>query len=249
MIGALKRFACEKCCGEYLVELDHDDLLAPDALRKLSTAITDNDNPQFLFSDFVEFRPDWSSRTYKETHGWETYDTQIFNKDLKAMRAFSPSAATLHKIFFAPNHVRVWQRDFYLKIGGHNPDMSICDDQDLIIRTYLQGGKFVHIPETLYLYRLQEGGGNTFLERNKAIQEKQQQVGNQYFYQLVAEECRRNLLPMIDLGAVMGLLKTIHQSTFREATSVAISGKACRSLTTPSVAFVRMISWNIFHIA
>ena len=28
-VGSLKRFACEHCTGEYLVELDHDDLLTP----------------------------------------------------------------------------------------------------------------------------------------------------------------------------------------------------------------------------
>src|SRR5215471_14006635 len=37
-VGALKRLACEQASGEILVELDHDDLLAPDALEEVGRA-------------------------------------------------------------------------------------------------------------------------------------------------------------------------------------------------------------------
>jgi SAM-dependent methyltransferase len=204
IVGALKRFACEQCLGDYLVELDHDDLLVPQALEVLGRAIEENENPDFLYSDFVEFRPDWTSRAYEEKYGWESYEVSFFGRSHTAMRAFPPTAAALQQIFYAPNHVRVWRRDTYFAIGGHDPDMPICDDQDLLIRTYLAGKRFVHIPEVLYFYRLQDAGGNTYLERNKEIQEKQQEIANKYIYALIEEECRRNNMPRVDLGGGHG---------------------------------------------
>ncbi len=200
VIGALKRFACRHCTGEYIVELDHDDLLAPDALEAVAAAISSEQRPEFLFSDFVEFRHDWTSRSYQSKFGWESYPAEIFGHKLEAMRAFQPSAASLNQIFYAPNHIRIWRRDFYERIGGHEETMEVCDDQDLVIRTYLAGGRMCHIPKPLYLYRLLETGKNTYLEHNKLIQDKQQQVANKYFYKLVKEECRRKDLAMIDLG-------------------------------------------------
>ena len=35
-IGAIKRYACEQCTGDVLIELDHDDVLAPDALCEIA---------------------------------------------------------------------------------------------------------------------------------------------------------------------------------------------------------------------
>jgi cellulose synthase/poly-beta-1,6-N-acetylglucosamine synthase-like glycosyltransferase len=40
-IGALKRFACEQCDGDILVELDDDDLLPPNALEKILSVFED----------------------------------------------------------------------------------------------------------------------------------------------------------------------------------------------------------------
>jgi glycosyltransferase involved in cell wall biosynthesis len=45
-VGALKRFAASQCKGEVLVELDHDDMLAPQALDRIVRAVeTDAGEP------------------------------------------------------------------------------------------------------------------------------------------------------------------------------------------------------------
>jgi SAM-dependent methyltransferase len=201
-IGALKRFACEQCVGDVLVELDHDDILLPQALARIDEAAADGAG--FIYSDFANFRADGTCEVYDRAYGWESYPVTHGPRDYTAMRAFGANASSLHLIFFAPNHVRAWTRAAYERAGGHDASLVLVDDQDLVSRTYLAGVEFKHIAECLYLYRLQDGGQNTYLQRNAEIQAAQQTVSNRYVYGLIAEWSRRNRLPMYDLGGATG---------------------------------------------
>ena len=194
-VGALKRFACDQCEGAYLVELDHDDLLLSDALYKIHKAI-EKHAPGFLYSDAASLRGDGTFHLYGKDHGWEHYtqDTMQIN------RSFEPTASSLREIFYAPDHVRVWKRDVYHGVGGHNTAMPVCDDFDLVIRTYLSGAKFHHIPECLYVYRIHTNGSNTWVKRNAEIQKTQAELCNRYQPLLVDEWARRHGLPKYDLG-------------------------------------------------
>ena len=203
-VGALKKFACSQCRGDYLVELDHDDLLTSDALETLDTTIAQHQDPGFLYSDFVNFYPDHRCQVYQEKFGWESYPFDSNGHSYTAMRSFAVNAASLHLIFYAPNHIRVWRRDLYESLGGHDATMSVADDHELLCRTYLSGEAMVHIPKVLYLYRMQDGSRNTHLERNAEIQRTQQGVSNRYTRQLVEQWCRRESLPMLDLGGRIG---------------------------------------------
>ncbi len=202
-VGALKRFACEQCHGRYLVELDHDDLLASNALARIRQSIEET-AAGFFYSDFANFYADGRCQVYDAAYGWESYPVEVDGRPYVAMRAFATNASSLSAIFYAPNHVRVWAREAYFQAGGHDPLLPVCDDYDLICRTYLAGVRFEHIPECLYLYRMQPEGTNTFLARNQEIQTRQQELSNRYIYDLIREECRRSGLPMLDLGGAHG---------------------------------------------
>jgi SAM-dependent methyltransferase len=119
-------------------------------------------------------------------------------------RSFEPDASSMRQIFYAPNHVRAWKTTAYHDIGGHDTSLGVCDDFDLLCRTYLAGAKFHHIPECLYLYRLHADGDNTWLKRNAEIQTKQHELSNKYTHLLVHEWCRRMELPKLDLGGATG---------------------------------------------
>jgi len=54
-VGALKRYACDQCEGEFLVELDHDDLLLPHALEEIARAVDVHD-ADFVYSDGDQVR-------------------------------------------------------------------------------------------------------------------------------------------------------------------------------------------------
>lgn len=198
-IGALKRFACAHCTGDVFIELDHDDLLASNAFEEISKALTLSPNC-FIYSDYVNFKPDGTCETYGEKFGWEKYRCEVDGKKYTAMRAFPPSARSMSQIYYAPNHVRAWSREAYRKSGGHDDSLPVCDDHDLVCRTYLTDTPFHHITKPIYLYRRYQQ--NTFVSQAVDIKRRQQDVQDRYLHQLVEAECRRNLTVRLDLGMV-----------------------------------------------
>lgn len=189
-VGALKRFAASQCKGDVLVELDHDDSLAPSALSRIVSEV--EAGAGFVYSDFVQLRSDGTCMVFPPGMGWSSYQAKVGNRKYDAVRAFPANAASLAHIWWAPNHVRAWSRDAYDEAGGHDAELPVCDDLDLVARTYLAGVKFAHVAEPLYFYRMRNGQArNTYLERNGEVQRLDQEVSNRHFYPLVAEWCRR----------------------------------------------------------
>jgi sRNA-binding carbon storage regulator CsrA len=69
------------------------------------------------------------------------------------------NALSIRHIVGAPNHVRCWKKEFYHKIGGHNKELSVLDDLDILIRTFLNG-KMCKIPKVLYIQHEGEDRGS-----------------------------------------------------------------------------------------
>lgn len=198
-VGLLKGEACDLCAGELLVELDHDDELRSDCLQRLAAAMADEPEG-FFYSDWVERQPNGESRTYNPFYGWEKYETWWdYGGTITAQRAMSVTARSLYQIFFAPNHVRAWSRAAYNRVGGYNRQLSVCDDHELLIRTYLAGVPMVHIPECLYMQHIWPNQTQTL--RNQEIQIRQAEIGAQYLERLALEWSRRQGLKNYDLGA------------------------------------------------
>ncbi len=192
-VGALKKEACSYATGEAIVEVDHDDLITPDCLSELAKAFQDKE-VGFAYSDNAKLSNDFEP--YNPFYGWEYYLHTYLNKDLIAMKSQPLTPARLGFIWFAPDHVRAWRKSAYDYVGGHNPELDICDDLDLMHRLYMFT-KFKHIPKVLYIYRID--GENTWLERNKAIQEKTVEIYHRDIYALSDRFCDLNGLFKIDL--------------------------------------------------
>jgi len=151
-LGALKRACCEQCQGEILFELDHDDLLHPDALAKTFLALQDAD---VAYSDFAEFRDgDWTADGYRADHGWQHYPVNFQGHELIAMRAPPITPQNMRRIDYCPHHLKAWRADAYFEIGGYDAALVYGDDQDLLKRFFLLGHRFTHIAECLYFYRI-----------------------------------------------------------------------------------------------
>lgn len=195
-VGLIKKQAFECGTGDVLVEVDHDDLITPDCLEKLNIAYQD-DTVGFVYSDGAILHMEDKFIPFSEAHGWTHRPFQWKDKQLTAMYSFEPSSHSLSYIWYAPDHVRTWRKSVYQEVGGHNPELSICDDHELCIRTYL-ATKMVRIPEVLYIYRIT--GNNTFLERNAAIQIKTKELCNQYARQLAEKDARDKGLLCVDIG-------------------------------------------------
>jgi hypothetical protein len=152
----------------------------------------------FIYSDSVHLMDNDKSEIFSKDFGWEHYNTTRGDKTYVVMRSFLPTPRSLCEIYWAPNHIRVWTRDAYLKTGGHSGLLSVGDDHDLICRTYLAGFEFAHIAEPLYWYR--RHSKNSFVVHNADVQRIQFENRDKYMHSLIFEWCKRNKLLMIDLG-------------------------------------------------
>jgi glycosyltransferase involved in cell wall biosynthesis len=195
-VGYLKHHAFHHATGDILVEMDHDDILVDTCLEELFKVFSTKPNIGFAYSNSVKLEK--GRQPYSKAYGWDKWGMFDWKgEDYLYMESFPPSSQALSRIHYCPDHVRAWRSDVYRKIGGHNTMLSVCDDHELMIRTYLVT-EFYHINKPLYLYRID--GNNTWLQRNKQIQDITVQLGNKYIPYLAERDAELKGLKKIDLG-------------------------------------------------
>jgi len=167
-IGLAKHNAFMWADGDVLVELDHDDELTPDALSSIALAF-DDQQVGFAYSDWCEILPSGESGRYPD--GWAFgYGDHYWDEANKvwAMKAPPINHTTMSHIVSAPNHVRAWRTTIYRQLGGHNPQLEVADDYDLVVRTVAQT-KTAYIPKMLYKQHI--GPMTAQRQNNARIQE------------------------------------------------------------------------------
>lgn len=153
IIGESKYRAACLTRGYLLAELDHDDLLTDNCTLDLVRASKAFPDAGFFFNDSVEVDENWNSLTYPDgfAFGYGKYrkvNYRGYEWDVVNTQNLNPK--TIRHIVGVPNHVRAWRRDTYFAIGGHNRDLSIADDYELIVRTFLHT-KICKIPKIGYI--------------------------------------------------------------------------------------------------
>ena len=134
-ISAASNTALTLCSGEWIALMDHDDLLAENALFWVAAAINDNPAAMLIYSDEDKldeagvrrdpyFKPDW-------------------NPDL----------------FYSQNlitHLGVYKTDRVKSIGGFTIGLEGAQDYDLALRYIegIRGSEIIHIPRVLYHWRV-----------------------------------------------------------------------------------------------
>ena len=199
-VGFIKKEAFLLGKGDILVEVDHDDLLSEDCLQELNEAFQDPEIG-FVYSEdlLYDMRGDEFKQPWNPDNGWTHKWVNFRGEDFMKIDMFPPTSHSIGIIWYAPDHVRAWRKDLYNKLGGHNPELNICDDHELVIRTYLET-KFKFIPKILYYYRWLPGGDNTQLQRIDSIQVKTFELFHQYGQSLAERDADLNGLLKIDLG-------------------------------------------------
>lgn len=161
-IGFNKHMIAMCCDGDYLVEVDHDDELRKDCLELLNKAFNTYSDCDFVYSyalEIIDGRPICYNEGF--ALGLGKNETQIMDGEPICLSTTPDiNVLSMRHIVSMPNHVRCWKKDFYHNIGGHNIELSVLDDMDLLIRTYLYG-KMCKIPKILYI----QNEGNS--ENNK----------------------------------------------------------------------------------
>lgn len=195
-IGYIKNRAFNLGTGDVLVEVDHDDQITPDCLEELAKAYED-ESVGFAFTDAAVLHMTDKFIPFNPAYGWTYRTFEWKGEELIAMNSFPPSSHSVGYIWYAPDHVRSWRTSLYKEIGGHNPELSICDDHELMIRTYLNT-RMCHIPKVCYIYRIT--GDNTWLERNEAIQVKTVELFKEHARALAEKDADIRGLLKVDIG-------------------------------------------------
>jgi glycosyltransferase involved in cell wall biosynthesis len=165
-IGLAKHRAAILCDGDWVGELDHDDTLTQECLMTCQNAVEKFPDAGFLYTNCSEmyedneepkyYDHDWSGNWYAREdnyfdfsyagHTWVTVD----GKQRLAHHYPDINPLTIRFNITMPNHLRMWKREVYHEIGGHNKSTPVADDLEIIIRTFL-ATKFIHIKRVLYL--------------------------------------------------------------------------------------------------
>lgn len=153
-----------RATGRYIVPLDSDDLLTPDALQIFAHTIVAGGEPALLFTDEDKVR--------EEPVPYEAYHKPDWDPVL-----------FWNSCFIA--HLCAIRRDLALQLGVYSDDAARgCHDWDTFFRFMAAGYEPVHIPEITYSWRVhpQSCAGNIFskgyvydshrhvLSRNLALQ-------------------------------------------------------------------------------
>lgn len=173
-IGEVKRDACGLARGKFLVELDHDDELTPDALEQVVKAFTAHLEAGFVYTDCAECFEDGHPVTYPPGWGlgYGAYrDEVIGGIPYKVLISPNINPKTIRHIVAAPNHIRAWRKDLYDRIGGHREMIHVADDYELMVRTFL-ATRMCRIPRMCYVqYRNADGNASVGAgSRNAEIQ-------------------------------------------------------------------------------
>ena len=131
-IGKNTNRAFEMANGQYVALLDHDDLLAPDALFEVACAV-EKSHPDIIYSDEDKV-------TGNEKEHTQPHFKPDFNIDL--LRANNYIC-----------HLLVIKKTLIDKVGGFSEGFDGAQDHDFIFRCSDNAKEIVHIPRILYHWR------------------------------------------------------------------------------------------------
>lgn len=128
----------EEATEEYIVLLDHDDLLHEDALKAMAFFIHENPSAMLLYSDEDKITQKGDRVTPHFKPKW--------NRDL------------LYSMNYI-SHLGVYNRSLIESIGGFRVGFEGSQDYDLLLRCVakIDDNQIVHVPYVLYHWRALEG--------------------------------------------------------------------------------------------
>ena len=163
-VGLAKHRAATLGSGDWLVELDHDDALTTECLEISNDAILKYPDAGFLYSDVCEMYEDGEMKTYDHdwSGNWYARHDNYFDfgyaghtwvnvdkKDILAHWYPDINPLSIRFKISMPDHVRMWDRNLYNQIGGHNKNTPVADDLEILIRTFLNT-RMIHVKKVLY---------------------------------------------------------------------------------------------------
>lgn len=187
-IGDMKFKSASLAKGDWIVELDHDDIIDSKLLEQCRDAVLKYPNTEFICSNCIELFEDSEEPFQYGDHwayGYGSYQKEwIRGKWHNVAVNWDLNPTTIRHIVGVPNHIRIWKRSLYEKIGKHNSELPVVDDYELLIRTFLNSTGWIHLNSPSYLQYRNTGGNNFTFLRNALIQKITAQTYSYYHAQI-----------------------------------------------------------------
>ena len=119
--------------GDFIALLDHDDLLAPNALYEIAAALEEHPEADVIYTDEDKVTTDLSEH-------FQPHLKPDFNLDLLRSNNYIC-------------HFLVVRRSVVQKAGGFRREFDGAQDYDFIFRCVEQAREVIHVPEILYHWR------------------------------------------------------------------------------------------------
>ena len=169
--------AIQMASGEFLALVDHDDIIAPNALNEVVKKLNEKPETDFIYSDEDKFEGNVENRFYP-----------FFKPD------FSPDFLRSNNYIC---HLSVIRKTLVEKIGGFRKEFDGAQDYDLILRITENTNKIEHIPDILYHWRIHSTSTAQNMEtKNYAIEAGRRAI---------EEHCKRLELPIEKVESIKPL--------------------------------------------
>jgi GT2 family glycosyltransferase len=158
-ISGATNVGIEATKGSYLVFVDHDDVLTPDALHEVANRL-DATNADVVYSDQVYVTM------------WHTFD-QTFHKPQWSPALFSG-------VMYV-GHLLVVRRSVAIAVGGMDSSFDGCQDFEFMLRVSEHTTKIEHLPRVLYHWRRTPGSVASDSDAKGKLEPKQARAVNGHF--------------------------------------------------------------------
>jgi glycosyltransferase involved in cell wall biosynthesis len=152
-VSAARNTGTKLAAGEFIQYLDADDILFPTALEQKLNALEQHD-ADVAYSN-------WQRLEEQSDSTFEPGD--IVARAMEDIHS-DPQIA-LFSDFWAPPAALLYRRRIIEKIGSWNETLPIIQDARFFLDAALWHGTFVHVPETLAIYRVHQT--SSLSKRNK----------------------------------------------------------------------------------
>lgn len=189
--------ALEQADGDYVVFVDHDDTLAPDALYECVKVLNRELDAEVIYTD-----------SDKLSENGKRYSEPCFKPDfnLDLLRCQNYIC-----------HLTVIQKRFLDKVGYLNPNYSGVQDYDHILRCVEQTNRIVHIPKILYHWRMCPG--------SVAVDTDNKPYTYELFQKILREHYERMGIQAEVKAVFPGVVRTVYQLSCEPLVSVIIANK------------------------
>jgi GT2 family glycosyltransferase len=174
-ISAASNSALALATGDFVALLDHDDLLAPDALGEVATEILAHPDAAIVYSD--EDKVDESGRRF------EPYFKPDWNPALLAAQNYV-------------SHLGVYRTALVREVGGFREGVEGAQDWDLLLRCAerVAAGRIRHVARILYHWRAIPGStARAMASKHYAASAQERVVADAFARRGVAVRIRRTV--------------------------------------------------------